>query len=289
MEGLDLEGILAALPSAVMVLDGEGRTVYVNPAAAELLDQPRSTLMGKTFYSIFSHFSHRADEAASSGLRSSLSMPVPGPGLLPRRAWAVGGDGEIALDYRVSPMFGPEGDYYVLDLIRGDPREEEPPFPPLPPAEALLDAKDKHKAWGEIARHLSAHLDFPILLIDFYDRLNRRMACVGATGIHTQECGGSDGRVPVSESLSGMVARSGRPIYRIYPPEIRTDNCESLRKMGIRTFFCVPIRYEGAVWGTLTLAHQKEVKLDLPYREWVGTLADRLFQRCTFMDELKID
>jgi len=112
-----------------------------------------------------------------------------------------------------------------------------------------------------VVQAISACTSFPIIAIEFYDPARQLMTFAAATGIPLPP--EPDGfAVPVDQTLSGLVARSGEALIESQA-QARSEYADAaLRQLGVQTFVCVPMRIAGQVIGTLALAHPQPVPID---------------------------
>jgi PAS domain S-box-containing protein len=132
---------------------------------------------------------------------------------------------------------------------------------PLP---ALL-----HAAVAEV----SAATGFPIVAIEFYDPANQCMEFAAATGIPLA-AEQPQLRVPVDQTLSGLVARSGQFIIENHAQERAEYAAVGLRQRDVQTVVCVPLIITNRIIGTLSLAHPDAVPLDVDLVPLAQSLAD---------------
>lgn len=69
-------------------------------------------------------------------------------------------------------------------------------------------------------------------------------------------------RVPVDQTLSGLVAQHGEALIEIHAQDRPEHAAVPLRQLGVRTFVCLPLVVAEQVIGTLALAHPDAVPLD---------------------------
>jgi len=97
---------------------------------------------------------------------------------------------------------------------------------------------------------LAQRLGFPIVVIETHDAARAEMVFVGAVGVGD----GAPLRVPVDQTLSGLVATRGEALVELdagHRPECRFA---ALRALGVVTFACVPLRSRERLLGTLAIA-----------------------------------
>lgn len=122
-----------------------------------------------------------------------------------------------------------------------------------------------------VVAEVSACTGFPIVAIEFYDAAQQVMTFAAATGMPLPPDPACLA-VPVDQTLSGLVARSGEALIEIQAQDRPEYAAEVLRRLGVQTFVCVPMRVAGQVMGTLALAHPERAPTD----ELLLRLADSL-------------
>jgi|GEM_PF-2763788 len=142
-------------------------------------------------------------------------------------------------------------------------------------SEITLTADSIETAFQAVVEEISATTDFPIIAIELYDAARQMMVFAGAKGISLPE-DGSLLEVPVEQTLSGTVARTGKPVLKSYcPQEAKSgDSDATLWRVGIQTFICIPMSVNQRVMGVLSLAHPDLVPCDQPLLRWIDSLAN---------------
>ena len=127
----------------------------------------------------------------------------------------------------------------------------------------------------EIVEEISAATGFPMVVIELYDEARKMMVFEGIKGIALPP-NVSVLEVPADQTLSGTVARTGQAAIKTYTPqEAKTcDSNETLSKLGIKTFICMPMTVNDRVIGALSLAHPEVVQLDDYLPQWIASLAN---------------
>jgi hypothetical protein len=140
-------------------------------------------------------------------------------------------------------------------------------------SEILIRTPSLEAACHEIVEEIGAATGFPCLAIELYDEARQKMVFKAARGIPLPP-GQETLEVPVEETLSGMVARTGRPVIETNAGQRPEYANEILRQIKARTFICLPMIVDGRVVGTLSLAHPKAVRVDERLTEWLESLAN---------------
>ncbi len=147
-------------------------------------------------------------------------------------------------------------------------------------SELTLEAKSLEQAYDDILGEISRATGFPIAAIETYDSVRERMVISAARGIPLPE-DGSSLAIPLSETLTGLVIRTGRPVVESDARTRSEHGHRALRKLDLRTYLSFPMYVSGEVTGALTLAHQEVVPTDARLVRWGGSLANYL---ATFID-----
>ena len=116
----------------------------------------------------------------------------------------------------------------------------------------LLDSPDAGQVYEAIVDSLHRHGDFPIVAMELYEEERDEMLFTAARGLGP----GSIGlRAPVSQTLSGVVARTARPLIEMDAGVREEYRYQALRELNVVAFVCVPVEaHDGHVLGTLSVA-----------------------------------
>ena len=140
-------------------------------------------------------------------------------------------------------------------------------------SDLMLKAESIEDAFHKIIADISAFTQFPIVVIETYDAKRQMMIFRESIGItlpsHPIE-------IPVAETLSGVVARTGKPLVEILATSRSEYANQFLRQLGVQTFVCVPIIVGEQVFGVLSLAHPQIVPVTDHMMQWVGSLANSI-------------
>ena len=152
-------------------------------------------------------------------------------------------------------------------------------------SEVMLSGGSEQSVFDTIARETSGMTDFPMVSIELCDFTRAVMIYRGAHGIPLHEMP-SPFEVPMDVTLSGQVAHSGEILVEYNVAGRREYAAPILRVLGVQTFVCVPIKSDGKIIGTLSLAHheqieveQRVVKAATGLANYLATQFDRLLAR----------
>lgn len=141
-------------------------------------------------------------------------------------------------------------------------------------SERMHSADSLEAAYEYIVEEISAATGFPIVAIEHYDEARGVMEFAGATGVpapNTEHLS-----VPVDETLSGIVARTGQPLIETHAWERSEYSNDTLCQLGVETFVCLPIAIRDRVIGALSLAAPEHRALDEQLLQLAATIANQL-------------
>ena len=144
-------------------------------------------------------------------------------------------------------------------------------------SEITLSAHSLETTFPAIVEEISAATAFPRVAIELYDEARQKMLFKGIKGIPLR-LGDGDRilEVPVDETLSGIVARSGQPMVETNAWERPEYAHKVLREQGCRTFVCVPMKDSKGVIGVLSLASPEVIRVDDDFLEMATELANHV-------------
>jgi PAS domain S-box-containing protein len=137
----------------------------------------------------------------------------------------------------------------------------------------VLNADSLDDAFEDIVEEISKATDFPIIAIELYDEARLKMVFKGLKGIPLPP-GTKTLEIPVDETLSGVVARTGQPLIEIQPSDAPNDEASILNQLGVHTFVCVPMGARQRIIGALSLGHSKTIQADEEFLRWAQSLAN---------------
>jgi PAS domain S-box-containing protein len=140
-------------------------------------------------------------------------------------------------------------------------------------SEISLKTQKLRNIYQEIVNEISLSTGFPIVALEHYDKGRQMMIFEGAKGIPFS---GNSGilEVPVEQTLSGIVARTGEVMVEAEAGERREYSNETLRKLGVQTFVCIPMKVRDSVIGTLSLAHPEKIEIAKSWIRWLESLGN---------------
>ena len=146
----------------------------------------------------------------------------------------------------------------------------------------LADAREQ-TLFDTIAREASEMTGFPMVAIELCDFDRSVMVYRGVHGIDLTGLP-QPFEIPMDVTLSGRVAHTGETLVETEAARCREISAPILRQLGIETLVCLPIRPNGTVVGTLSLAHQRRVEVDPRVVKHASSLANFL---ATLFDRLQ--
>jgi PAS domain S-box-containing protein len=152
-------------------------------------------------------------------------------------------------------------------------------------SEVMLSGESEQSVFDTIARETSGMTDFPMVSIELCDFARSVMIYRGAHGMPLNEMP-TPFEVPMDVTLSGQVAHTGEMLVEQNVADRREYAAPILKFFGVRSFVCLPIKSEGKVVGTLSLAHHEMVEVEphvvkaaTSLANYLATQFDRLHAR----------
>lgn len=142
-------------------------------------------------------------------------------------------------------------------------------------SEIALSAESLQATFQQIVEEISTATGFPIMAIELYDEAQQMMVFVGMKGVPLP-ANQTVLEVPLEETLSATVVRTGQPVVKVYAPQEakKCDSNETLSHLGIKTFICMPMLVNQQVIGVLSLAHPEIISFSDHFLRWVASLAN---------------
>src|SRR5215469_17606608 len=128
-------------------------------------------------------------------------------------------------------------------------------------SEVMLADAHEQTLFDTIAREASEMTGFPMVAIELCDFDRSVMVYRGVHGIDLTGLP-QPFEIPMDVTLSGRVAHTGEALVETEAGGRRENAAPILRQLGMETFVCVPIRPNGRIIGTLSLAHREHVEVD---------------------------
>jgi PAS domain S-box-containing protein len=156
-------------------------------------------------------------------------------------------------------------------------------------SELVSAASSPQETFERIAREVSAVTGFPIVAIELLDAARGVMVFAATVGLPAPE-GMAQLEVPVGETLSGVVASTGRRLAATDALERPEYANPFLRRLGVHTYVGAPMRAGERILGTLSLAHREVVPCDEWLQMWTENLANhiaRLIERKSAETQLR--
>lgn len=132
---------------------------------------------------------------------------------------------------------------------------------------------------------------FPMVAIEILDAERQVMIFRGMVGFAADE---QDAilEIPVQQTLSGIVVRTKRPLIEMAAHERSEYAHTQLRKLGVRTFVCLPMIMRGRVIGVVSHGHSQSIAVDDRLVDWCTALANQvalLAERKMVQDRIRTD
>ncbi|CAG1004942.1 hypothetical protein ANRL2_04444, partial [Anaerolineae bacterium] len=113
-------------------------------------------------------------------------------------------------------------------------------------SEAAMSDLPLKAALQKVAEDIARSMDYPIVAVEFYDVARQEMEFAATVGIPMVPMG-SPLRVPIDQTISGLVARCGQPLVELQALMRAEYVNTTLRALGVQTFMCFPMSAKGRV------------------------------------------
>ena len=279
--------IFCALPVGIVRLHNRVFT-HVNPCFCDMVGFPAEELLGQSTRIIF------PSEQEFQNLGQTIYADLQAHGVATGQTNLLRRDGSVinvTATSIQSDRSQSDATFVITDITKSRRAEQElfwqnhelTAFHRI--SEVMLSGENEQSIFDTIARETSGMTDFPMVSIELCDFNRALMVYRGAYGIPLHEMP-SPFEVPMDVSLSGQVAYSGELLVENNVAERREYAAPILRMLGVQTFVCVPIKSDGAVVGTLSLAHRarltvepRVIKAAASLANYLANLFDRLHAR----------
>jgi len=139
-------------------------------------------------------------------------------------------------------------------------------------SELIMTAPSVQLAQQELVKELQQLTGFNSISIEYYDA-ERELMVFQASSSAALEL---PLEVPLEQTLSGLVARSGEPLVEQAAIERPEYAHAALRQLGVQTFVCVPLKIDSQVLGTLSLGSPEAREVSDSFVHWMCSLANYL-------------
>jgi PAS domain S-box-containing protein len=150
-------------------------------------------------------------------------------------------------------------------------------------SEVMLAETREEALFDTIAREASEMTGFPMVAIELCDFDRSVMVYRGVHGIDLSSMP-QPFEIPMDVTLSGRVAHTGETLIETEAAGCRENSAPILRQLGMETVVCIPIRPNGTVVGTLSLANRERTEVDPRMVKQAASLANYL---ATLFDRLQ--
>jgi two-component system, cell cycle sensor histidine kinase and response regulator CckA len=152
-------------------------------------------------------------------------------------------------------------------------------------SEIMLSGQPENEIFDAIAAEIATLTGFPMVSIELCDFERMVMIYRGVSGIPLDDLP-MPFEVPMDVTLSGEVAHTGSVLIETETLTRQQYAAPILRRLGVQTFVCIPIKTRNKVIGTLSLAHDKKIHIEprvmiaaTSLANYLATLLDRLETR----------
>jgi two-component system cell cycle sensor histidine kinase/response regulator CckA len=155
-------------------------------------------------------------------------------------------------------------------------------------SEIMLSLRPEGEIFDAIAAEIAGVTEFPMVSIELCDFDRSVMIFRGTHGIPLGDMP-TPFEVPMDVTISGEVAHTGSILIETETFSRREYAAPILRRLGVQTFVCIPIKTASRVIGTLSLAHYKQIDVKshllvaaTSQANYLATLLDSLETRDAF-------
>jgi diguanylate cyclase (GGDEF)-like protein/PAS domain S-box-containing protein len=257
-------------------LDADGKITFVNPAFEAVTGLKRSDWVGKPLGALLVPDDLPAFTQRLRSLAAGHGERVLTVRLKSKRDDEITVEISLIPEYRdrvLTGIFGVARDMTTRKRSEEELRARHYEVSTLHRiSEIAASAGSLDAVFDRILAEVSAATGFPLVLVELYDP-NRGVTSLRAAKGIPLESPQEFVAVPVTESLSGMVARTGKTAVDLRADEAQKYKNPILNRVQVKTFISVPLQVEGAVIGVISLGHPQAVPVDEPRIRWTETLA----------------
>ncbi len=245
--------LFESFPLGIVVSDGAGKILEVNQAATRLtgvsMDEHRSRTLNSPAWRVL----RRDGTPMPVDEYPSMRALREGRGLYCAQLGILRPDGAIAwLAVSAAPLPAPESGAVatysdITDQVCAETTRETASAV----AELAASCDSPERFCRDLPGLLAPRLGFPIVAVETLDPVRREMVFAGIEGVPSIAPGL---RVPLSETLSGLVAQSGQPWIEADMASLPESLPAPMRELGIVTFVSVPLKLGQQAQGSLTIA-----------------------------------
>lgn len=128
-------------------------------------------------------------------------------------------------------------------------------------SEIMLSGRPEAEMFDAIAAEIAGVTEFPMVSIELCDFERAVMIFRGTHGIPLGDMP-TPFEVPMDVTISGEVAHTGSVLIETETFSRREFAAPILRRLGVQTFVCIPIKTASRVIGTLSLAHYRKIGVE---------------------------
>lgn len=139
--------------------------------------------------------------------------------------------------------------------------------------ELAFSGQSASSAYDAIAAEISTSTGFSTVMIKFYNEPRQIMEFIGAH-FPPDFTDTPPKMIPVKESLTGTVVRTGLPQVELNPLDRAEYAHPLLHALQIQTFVCVPMLANEQVIGTLSLCDAVRCEVNEHFMDWLKTLGN---------------
>ena len=249
-----------------------------NPAAERLYGWTAQEIRGRSISLIIS-----ADHLQEA--LGTLDQTRRGKAVVQFESVCTGKDGHrIDVSLNISPIKGEDGSVMgVVTIVRDITRRlrgretlvrrnrELLTFHRL--SQIVLSSRSLQESYRDIVDEIRAATGFPIAAIAIVDEARQTLVFHGLKESRVRP-GRPPREYPISTTLSGVVIRTGKPLFEAHIMDRPEYRSKLLRGTRAQTFAGYPMKVGKRIIGCLNLAHTENIDISDETRQWIEGLAN---------------
>ena len=273
-----LAGIEAASHDPIIVVTSRGFVASWNPAAKKLYGWTAREIKGRSISQVFSP-EHQGT------VRRILVKVRRGASVRQFESACITKDGQrFDVSLNLSPVKGRDGTVTGIIVVARDitrrlrgretlVRQNRELLTYHRLSQIVLSSRSLQESYRDVADEIRAATGFPIAAIAIIDEVRQTIVFHGLKGPRIR---GSVPalELPVSESFSGVVIRTGKPLIETHILDKHEYRSRVLRRTRAQTFVGYPMRVGEKIVGCLNLAHTENVEISDDTKQWIEGLAN---------------
>ena len=273
-EEIDFKRLSSLLRDVLCIVGFDGSFRYINPAGEKALGFTMKEMLGKPYL----RFVHPGDKPATA---AQFQQAIAGAGRFPfenrmiskdnqpkRISWNIVADRPRKSLYAVGKEVREQEDAHASIALRD--REIHTLYRL---SEIFHSPRSLDELYHEIVEEICSATGFPVALIAIFDDANQKIIFQAAKGIPA-EFGFPSPELPIEDTYSGVVVRTGKPLIITRANEYPKYKSAIMEKLGGQTFIGFPMMVGEKIVGSLGLGHTESIEITDHMARWIESLAN---------------